>query len=157
MPIAQTNSDDHVLATLLNAASGAHEALMRGDLVSYRSQLSMSPDFVLMAPFGGPPTRPANLSEQAWAAIAAFFEDGHESSFELVQAYPSKQMVVLAGIERTRAKVGGLDLQPWALRVTLVFTEHGGQWRLAHRHADPLVDGISLRHAAELSAGRCKG
>lgn len=129
---------------------------MRGDLVAYRERLSLSPDFVLMAPFGGPPTRP-NPSEEAWAAIARFFEDGQDSSFELVQAYHSPQMVVLAGIERTRAKVGGcLDLQPWALRVTLVFAEQGGQWRLAHRHADPLVHGISLQHAAELGAGRCR-
>jgi ketosteroid isomerase-like protein len=61
---------------------------------------------------------------------------------------------VIAAIERTHVEVGGLAGQDWALRVTLVFRKEKGQWMLAHRHADPLVEGISLELAAALSRGR---
>jgi ketosteroid isomerase-like protein len=59
-------------------------------------------------------------------------------------------MVVLATIERIRVEVGGLPAQDWRLRVTLVYRREGVEWRLAHRHADPLVAGVSLEEAAAL-------
>ena len=44
--------------------------------------------------------------------------------------------------------------QDWALRVTLVYRREGDEWRLAHRHADPLAKGVSLEQAAALALGR---
>jgi hypothetical protein len=58
---------------------------------------------------------------------------------------------VLAVIERTHVAVGAVPAQPWALRVTLVFRRQNGQWPLAHRHADPLVEGISVEESAALA------
>jgi ketosteroid isomerase-like protein len=63
-------------------------------------------------------------------------------------------MVVLAIIERAHVEVGGLPAQDWALRVTLVYRREGSAWRLAHRHADPLVDPVSLTELAALARGR---
>ena len=63
-------------------------------------------------------------------------------------------MVVLAVIERPHVEVGGLAAQDWALRVTLVYRREGDEWRLAHRHADPLAKGVSLEQAAALALGR---
>jgi ketosteroid isomerase-like protein len=54
-------------------------------------------------------------------------------------------------IERQRVEVGGLPTQDWPLRVTLVFRREAGEWRLAHRHADPLVHGVGLEQAAMLA------
>jgi hypothetical protein len=59
--------------------------------------------------------------------------------------------VVLALIERARVEVGRLPSQDWALRVTLVYRRDGTEWRLVHRHADPLVGGISVPQAAALA------
>jgi hypothetical protein len=56
-----------------------------------------------------------------------------------------------AVIERACVEVGGLPVRDWALRVTFVYCHEGAQWRLAHRHADPLVAGISLEQAALLA------
>lgn len=61
--------------------------------------------------------------------------------------------MVLAVIERQHVEVGGLPDQDWSLRVTLVYRREGSEWHLAHRHADPLVKGISLEQAAAIARG----
>lgn len=71
----------------------------------------------------------------------------------MVYAYGTNDMVVLALIERSRVEVGGLPSQPWALRVTLAYQRDGQDWRLVHRHADPLVESVSLPQAAALARG----
>lgn len=137
---------------LVDRAARGHAALMQGDLDRYFSQLQTSEDFTLMAPFGGRPTRGSELSAERWAAVGRFFKHGRDSTLELVQAYRSPELVVLASIERTVAEVGGLAAMPWALRVTLVFRRDAGQWRLVHRHADPLVEAISVQQSAALAS-----
>ncbi len=74
---------------------------------------------------------------------------------ELVQAYASASgdMAVLATIERQHGEVGGLPDQDWSLRVTEVYRREASGWRLAHRHADPLVNNIGLEQAARLARG----
>jgi len=37
--------------------------------------------------------------------------------------------------------------------VTLVYRREGSEWRLAHRHADPLVHGNSVEQAAAIARG----
>ena len=150
---ARAASHPEVEALALRAAQ-AHEALMRGDIVRYRSFITTTNDFTLMAPFGGKPTRGADFSEERWESIGRFFRNGRDSTLELIHAYSCADMVVLAAIERTHVEVGGLAGQDWALRVTLVFRKEQDQWRLAHRHADPIADGISLEQAASITRRR---
>lgn len=145
---------DPEVGALVERATQAHAALMQGDLDRYLGLIQTSDDFAFMGPFGGKPTRGADFSAERWAAIGRFFRNGRDSTLELVQAWRTDNLAVLAVIERTVAEVGGLPAQPWALRVTLVFRREAGQWLLAHRHADPLVEGISLKHAAALSSGK---
>jgi len=82
-----------------------------------------------------------------------YFQAG-EADLELVQSYASGDIVVLVVIERQHGEVGGLPDQDWSLRVTLVFRREGSQWRLVHRHADPLVHAISMEHMAVLARGQ---
>ena len=90
------------------------------------------------------------MTSERWEATGRFFRNGTLEQ-EVVQSYASADMIVLAVIERARVEVGGLPAQDWALRVTLVYRREGAEWRLAHRHADPLVAGISLEQAAALA------
>jgi ketosteroid isomerase-like protein len=70
-----------------------------------------------------------------------------------VQSYAAGDLVVLVVIERQHGEVGGLPDQDWSLRVTLVYRREAAAWRLVHRHADPLVRGITLEQAAAIARG----
>jgi ketosteroid isomerase-like protein len=129
----------------------ANAALMRGDIDRWQALSPLTDDFVLMSPFGGKPSQGQYTPEQL-EKIGAFFRDGRFDQ-EVVQTFATDDMVVLALIERADVAVGGLPAQPWALRVTLVYRREGDTWRLAHRHADPLANGITLEQAASLGRG----
>lgn len=123
---------------------------MRGDIAAYRALITLTEDFTLFSPFGGKPTRASDMSDERWTAMGRFFRNGTLRQ-KLVQAYASDDMVVLAVIEHGHGEVGGLPAQDWPLRVTLVYRRDGTEWRLAHRHADPLVSAITLEEAASLA------
>jgi ketosteroid isomerase-like protein len=136
---------------LIQRSKESNAALLRGDIEQYTALLSIAPDFTLMSPFGGKPTKGAPTPE-ALQRIGRFFKNGTLEQ-QLVHAYATRDMVVLAIIERARVEVGHLPSQDWALRVTLAYRRDGDEWRLVHRHADPLVDSVSLPHAARLARG----
>jgi ketosteroid isomerase-like protein len=141
---------DKEIAEIAQRSAEANAALMRGDVDAYRALIPHTDDFTLMSPFGGTPTRYAQMTEERWEAVGRFFRNGTFEQ-EVVQSYASAEMVVLAIIERCHVEVGGLPAQDWSLRVTLVYRREGSEWRLAHRHADPLAGGISLERAAEIA------
>jgi ketosteroid isomerase-like protein len=145
-------ASDGQIACLVRQSVKANSALMRGDIDGYRALITYSDDFLLMSPFGGTPTRGSDMTSEQWAAMGRFFRNGTFAQ-KVLAAYGSTDMVVLATIERNRVEVGGLPPQDWALRVTLVYCRDGSEWRLAHRHADPLVQGVSLERAAAFARG----
>lgn len=138
------------VADLVHRSSEAHAALMRGDVDTYHDLITLSRDFTFYSPFGGAPRRGIDMTEATWDAMRRFFRNGTLRQ-ELVQAHASDDLVVLAIIEHNHGEVGGLPAQDWALRVTLVYRRENGEWRLAHRHADPLVSSITLEEAAALA------
>lgn len=137
------------VADLVQRSETANAALLRGDIDTYLDLITLSDDFTLMSPFGGPPSR-GRYTRERWEEIGRFFRNGTLRQ-ELVQAYGSTDMVVLAVIEHGHGEVGGLPAQEWPLRVTLVYRREGAEWRLAHRHADPLASGITLEQAASVA------
>ena len=143
---------DQAVAGLVRRSADANAALMRGDVGRYRDLIKLADDFTLMSPFGGTPTRGSDMTSERWEAMGRFFRNGVFEQ-DVVQVYGSADMVVLALIERQTVEVGGLPAQSWSLRVTLVYRRDGTEWHLAHRHADPLVGGVSLAHAAALARG----
>ncbi|UBF28751.1 DUF4440 domain-containing protein [Kovacikia minuta CCNUW1] len=141
-----------VVAELIKRSADSNAALMRGDIGTYQTLISYTDDFTLMSPFGGTPSHGSEYTPERMEAMGRFFKNGVFQQ-EVVQSYASADMVVLAIIEHAIVEVGGLPPQEWSLRVTLVYCREGTEWRLAHRHADPLVGGISLEQAAALARG----
>jgi ketosteroid isomerase-like protein len=123
---------------------------MRGDIETYRGLIALTDDFTLMSPFGGTPTHGRDMTDERWEAMGRFFRNGTLEQ-ELIHSYGSPDMVVLVVIERAHVEVATLPAQDWSLRVTLVYRREGTGWQLAHRHADPLVKGISPEQSAALA------
>jgi ketosteroid isomerase-like protein len=153
-PAGEGAGQETKVAELIRLSGEANAALMKGDIKTYTSLVQVSEDFTLMSPFGGKPSQGTYTPEQ-WEKIGRFFRNGNFSQ-EVVRAYGSSDMAVLAIIERTNVEVGGLPAQDWALRVTLAYRRNGSGWQLVHRHADPLVHGISLQQAAAFGRGDTK-
>jgi ketosteroid isomerase-like protein len=138
---------------LLREAEEANDALMRGDVDRYLELVAISEDFTLMSPFGGKPSHARNYTPATWEGMKTFFRDG-KLKMELVQAYATEEIVVLAVLERARVEVGGLPAQDWTLRVTLVYRREDRTWKLVHRHADPLgAAPITVAQSAALARG----
>ena len=140
------------LADLVSAAEVRASAFMRGDMERWSAMTPIPDDFTLMQPFGGDVSRGFDASPARLARLASYFRNG-DAKVELVQAYSSGDLAVLAVIERQHGEVGGLSDQDWSLRVTLVYRRQGAEWQLVHRHADPLVHHIGLETAAALARG----
>lgn len=125
---------------------------MRGDIKQYQSLIAFTDDFTLMSPFGGASKRGSSVTSEKLEAMGRFFRNG-TLRVEAIETFGSADMIVLVLIERAHVEVGGLPAQDWSLRVTLVYRREGAEWRLAHRHADPLAAGIGLQQSAALARG----
>ena len=150
--MAHRKVTDEELAELIGRTAEAASALIRGDIRTYVTLIPHAEDYTLMDPFGGEPTRGFDPSSENLEALERFFQGG-EAELEVVESYTSGDLVVLVGIERQHCQVGGLPEQDLSLRVTWVFRREGSEWRVVHRHADPLVHGISLEQLAALARG----
>ena len=150
--MAQENPTDEELAGLIRRTAEGTAAYIRGEIRRALALIPLADDFTLMAPNGGEPTRGVDASDEVLDALERFFQGG-EAELDVVQTHASGDLAVLVAIERQHGRVGGLPDQDWSLRVTLVFRREGDAWRLVHRHADPLVHGISLERLAALARG----
>jgi ketosteroid isomerase-like protein len=149
--MVEQNVTDADVAELVRRTADAAAAYFRGDIRRYLTLIKHGDDYTLMPPYGGEPRRGFD-AEGALEATPKMFRGG-EADLEVVQSYASGDMAVLVAIERQHGEVGGMPDQDWSLRVTLVFRREGPDWRLVHRHADPLVHPISMEHMAVLARG----
>jgi len=136
---------------LVARTEDATKALMRGDMDRYLALTPHARGYTLHRPFGGPAASFEERSESLKEA-ASYFKNG-DAKIELTHAHAWGDTIVLVMIERQHGEVGGLPDQDWPLRVTQVFRREEGEWRLVHRHADPLVEPIDLEQAAALARG----
>ncbi len=134
--------NDQSFTELEDAIGGYHHALdvfVTGDPEPQKKMFSTSEDVTLGNPLG-PPGRGRAAVEGIMDRAAALLRDGEPTTFERISGHAVQDMAYIVEIERTRAKVAGSDeLTPIALRVTTVFCKDNGQWKVRHRHADPIV------------------
>lgn len=150
--VAHRDASDGELDGLIDLMAEAASAFIGGDMRRYAALMRHADDFTLMAPTGGEPRRGFDESDEALDALARYFRSG-DAKLEICATYASGDLAVLVAIERQHGEVGGLSDQDLSLRVTLVFRRDGPEWRLAHRHADPLVHEIGEEQLASLLRG----
>jgi ketosteroid isomerase-like protein len=127
---------------LEHAIQLSHEALasiLKGDASGYKALFSNRDDITLGNPFG-PYARGRKNVDATLDGAAAHYRDGEVTGADLIASYESADLSCVVEVEHGRAKVGGgADLVPVAVRVTSVFRQEQGEWRLVHRHADPIT------------------
>jgi ketosteroid isomerase-like protein len=76
--------------------------------------------------------------DELFTALGRSFSDCTSYTFEL-QAYDVVgDMAFTVGLEHTSASVEG-DPRSYTLRATQVYRREGGEWKVAHRHADTVT------------------
>lgn len=127
--------------TLQSAVEASHEALaaiLQGDPTGYLRLFSAAEDVTLGNPFG-PFGRGRDNVEARLAIAASKYREGRNARAELIERYVSEDLACVAEVESGEAKVAGSEeMIRISVRVTSVFRREAGNWKLVHRHADPL-------------------
>lgn len=126
---------------LEDAIEASHQALasiVTGDQSGYLALFSSADDVTLGNPFG-PFGRGRQAVEARLALAASRYREGRNTKVELVGKYVSDTLACVAEVESGGAKVAGSEaFTQISIRVTSLFRLEMGQWKLVHRHADPL-------------------
>ena len=117
----------------------ALDEIMKGSAEGYKRVYSRRDDVTLANPFG-PPARGWDEVAPILERAASHYRDGEASGFENVAKYTTAELAYTVEIERCQAKVEGRDdVRPIAVRVTTIFRSEEGEWKVVHRHADPIT------------------
>jgi ketosteroid isomerase-like protein len=77
--------------------------------------------------------------DELFAELGDSFSDCTSYAFEIVAADVVGDMAYTVGYEHTQASVNGAP-RTYTLRSTQVYRREGGEWKVAHRHADTLPE-----------------
>jgi ketosteroid isomerase-like protein len=117
----------------------AQGEVVKGNLEPVKELWSRRDDVTLANPLG-PPAHGWDEVDAAGERAASQLRDGEMVGFEIIEKYVTDELAYVLEIERSKAKVGGSeDITPIDLRVTMVFRPEDGEWKVVHRHADPIT------------------
>ena len=117
----------------------AQGELIKGNPEPVKKLTSHRDDVTLANPLG-PPARGWDEVAAATDRAAAQFRDGENIGFEVIEKYVTPELAYVLRIERAKAKVGGReDVTSIALRATMIFRPEKGEWKVVHRHTDPIT------------------
>ena len=115
-----------------------HE-ITNGNPDVYKTLYSRRDDVTLANPFG-PPARGWSEVSATLDRAAENYRDGEVVGFENISTLIARDLAYTVEIERYRARVGGgAEIVPVAVRVTTIFRNEDGAWKVTHRHADPIT------------------
>ena len=125
---------DELLARYHRAA----DAFSRGDPDPIKELYSEADDVTLANPFG-----PARLGHDAVMHALDYassrMSGGQVVGFDELARYTSDELATILEIEHWRARIGKRDfVEPFDLRVTTTFRREDSDWKIVHRHADPI-------------------
>ena len=118
----------------------AQGEFLKGNVEPMNNLFSHGEDVTLNNPL----SPPAHGWERVAATIeraASQFRDGDIVAIENQEKHVTPELAYVVRVERAKAKVGGSEdiIAPIALRVTMIFRPEDGEWKIVHRHADPIT------------------
>ena len=127
------------LAQVIEEDHRALDAFVKGNPEPKKKMFSRRDDVTLANPLG-PPARGWSQVEETLERAASVLREGEANRFERISEYATADLAYIVEIERTRVKVGGAnELAPVSLRVTTIFRREDSEWKIVHRHADPIT------------------
>lgn len=127
------------LDSAIEASHKALAAIVTGDPNGYLALYAEDEEVTLGNPFGPFACGRPSVTERLSGA-ASNYRDGEVTDVKLVAKYFSEDFACVVEVESVRARVGGSEeIVPVSLRVTSVFRLERGNWKLLHRHADPIT------------------
>jgi len=132
--------DDFVAATmpqLVDADTALHngDAGPRGALWSHDEPVTL---------FGAAATKSGwEEIQSVFDWLASTFTHCESFDYEVMAAGASGDLAYIVGIEHTTVSVDDADPVSYQLRVTTILRREGGQWKVVHRHGDPIPGGDS--------------
>ena len=110
------------------------------ELFSHRHDVSLANPLGPAAPGIGPVAHGWEQVAKTQEHAASQFTDAEPVSVEIVEKHVTPELAYVVLIERAKAKIGGREeVAPLALRVTMIFRPEDGEWKIVHRHADPIT------------------
>jgi ketosteroid isomerase-like protein len=117
----------------------AADIFSRGNPEPVKKMYSHSDDVMLANPFGSTVKGWQRVSE-ALDFASSRFRDGEVKSFERIATYGTNDLLIIFEIEKWTSRVGGKsEISSFDLRVTTTFRKEKDNWKLVHRHADPIA------------------
>jgi ketosteroid isomerase-like protein len=117
----------------------AQAEFVKGDSEPMNDLFSHREDVTLNNPFA-PPAHGWEQVASTMERAASQFRDGEILGYEIVEKHVTSEFAYVVRVEQARAKVGGSDdIAPIVLRVTMIFRPEDGEWKIVHRHADPIT------------------
>lgn len=120
----------------------AQKEFVKGNPQPLKDICSHADDVTVLGGYGG--------FEKGWSAqvekrydwaSARFNSIEDERRVENISLVVTSEMAYSVDIERTKIRLANTDeVRPMALRVTSIFRRENDQWKVVHRHADPLVE-----------------
>ena len=100
---------------------------------------SRGDDVTLANPLG-PPVRGWGQVEEHLEQAASTARECEPLRYESISEYSTGDLGYNLELEWTRAKFGGAEeMTPVSLRATTIFRREEGEWKIVHRHADPIT------------------
>jgi hypothetical protein len=124
----------------------AENQFQKGNPQPYKDLCSHADDVTIFGGFGGFEKGWAQQVEKRydWASARFSSDNDQHQQIETISLVETAQMAYSVEIERSQARVGNSgEVRPLALRVTTIFRLESEEWKLVHRHADPLVERVS--------------
>jgi ketosteroid isomerase-like protein len=117
----------------------AQREFLRGNPQPVKNLFSQRDDVTLANPYG-PPVRGFDEVAKSVEHAASLRSDGEFVGWRIVAKYVSAELAYVVQIERAEAKVGAREeISPLAVRSTMIFRPEDSEWKVVHRHADPIT------------------